>query len=88
MFYIYIYIHIYIHKPTCILLASAACCLKEWLMFPLASVTQIKERQKQGSAKCCYVDFFFCRKTGCKKTHRKRHFSFDTANVVLPAQGG
>lgn len=58
------------------------------VMFPLASEVQIKKRRKQGSAKCCRVDFCACRKKRVEKTtRRKRHFGCHAADAASQAKG-
>lgn len=61
-------------KPMCF---AGDCSLQfeRGVMFPLASEVQIKKRRKQGSAKCCRVDFCACRKkTGGKNNPQEKTF--------------
>lgn len=47
----------------------------------------IDKKDRNRAQQTCHVDFCSCRKTTWKKTHRKRHFSFDTAVMALLALG-
>lgn len=48
----------------------------------------IDKKERNRAQQTCHVDFCSRRKTTWKKTHRKRHFSFDTAVMALLARGG